>query len=251
MLKLQGFSYDYGGQPVLSDVNLKIPSGKVIAVVGQNGSGKSTLAEVLSGLKLDFSGEIWLDELKLTQRTPISDIRQKTSLVLQNPDNQIIFQKVYDDLAFVLDNLKVDSSRHDKIIRSALKTVGMLDFIQANPHELSGGQKQRIVIASAILTRPKYLILDEATSMLDSAGKRAVYNILQDFKNSGITTLLMTNWLDEIAIADEVLILDQQKIFSYSRANLLADLSLFKKHGLEVPLMLKLLNSPEGKQFLC
>lgn len=251
MIKLRNFSYNYDQRSVLRDVDLDIPSGKIIAVVGRNGSGKSTLAEVLSGLRLDFTGEVWLDDLKLTRHTPILEIHRKASLVLQNPDNQILFQKVYDDLAFVLDNLKIPTEGQDELIHKALNAVDMLDFMQTNPHELSGGQKQRVVIASAILTQPKYLILDEATSMLDSGGKRAIYNLLQKFKKAKVTTLLMTNWLDEIAIADEVLILDQQKVFVYSQAELLADLSLFEKHGLEVPLMLKLLGSPEGKKFLC
>lgn len=251
MIKLRNFSYNYDQRSVLCDVDLDIPSGKIVAVVGRNGSGKSTLAEVLSGLRLDFTGEVWLDDLKLTRHTPILEIHRKASLVLQNPDNQILFQKVYDDLAFVLDNLKIPTGEQDELIRKALNAVDMLDFMQANPHELSGGQKQRIVVASAILTQPKYLILDEATAMLDSGGKRAIYNLLQKFKKAKVTVLLMTNWLDEIAIADEVLILDQQKVFVYSRAELLADLSLFEKHGLEIPLMLKLLGSPEGKKFLC
>lgn len=251
MIKLRNFGYNYDRRSVLSEINLEIPSGEIIAVIGQNGSGKSTLAQILAGLKRDFSGEVWLGDLKLGRRTPMREIRQTASLVLQNPDNQIIFQKVYDDLAFVLDNLQIEPAQHKAMIKAALSAVDMLDFINANPHELSGGQKQRVVIASAIVTQPKYLILDETTSMLDPSGKRAIYNILQDFKKQGITTLLMTNWLDEIAIADSVLILDDQKIYPYSRAELLKDLPLLKMHHLEIPLMLKLLSSPAGKPFLC
>lgn len=251
MIKLKNFSYNYDQRSVFRDVDLEIPSGKIIAVVGCNGSGKSTLAQVLSGLNLDFSGEVWLDGLKLRRQTAIRQIRQKVSLVLQNPDNQIIFQKVFDDLAFVLNNLQIETDKQESMIKTALAAVDMLDYIQANPHELSGGQKQRVVIASAIVTQPKYLILDEATSMLDPSGKRAIYNILQKFKKQGITTLLMTNWLDEIAIADSVLILDDRKIYPYSRAELLKDPSILEKHHLETPLMLKLLSSPAGKQFLC
>ena len=251
MIRLKNFSCKYGKTPVLEDVNLEISDGKIIAVIGKNGSGKSTLAQVLSGLNLDFSGEVWLDDLKLKRHTPMCEIRHKVSLVLQNPDNQIIFQKVADDLAFVLDNLDIEETQQEKLIKAALKSVGMEDFIQVNPHELSGGQKQRIVIASAIVTQPKYLILDEATSMLDPSGKRAIYNILQDFRKQGITTLFMTNWLDEIAIADEILILDERQVFMYSRDELLKDLTLFERHGLEVPLTLRLLTSKEGKKFLC
>ena len=251
MIKLKNFSCKYGKTPVLEKLNLEIPSGKIIAVIGKNGSGKSTLAEVLSGLKLDFSGEVWLDDLPLKRRTPMREIRQKVSLVLQNPDNQLIFQTVADDLTFVLDNLSIEKSQQEKLIRSALKSVGMTEYLQANPHALSGGQKQRIVIASAIITQPKYLILDEATSMLDPSGKRAIYNILQDFKKQGITTLFMTNWLDEIMIADEVIILDERKVFTYNRDQLLKDLTIFERHGLEIPLTLKLLTSETGKKFLC
>lgn len=251
MIKLKNFSCKYGKTPVLENIDLEIPDGKIIAVIGKNGSGKSTLAQVLSGLKLDFSGEVWLDDLKLKRHTPMREIRQKVSLVLQNPDNQIIFQKVSDDLAFVLDNFGIETSEQAKLIANALAAVGMADYLQANPHELSGGQKQRIVIASAIITSPKYLILDEATSMLDPSGKRAIYNVLQEFRKQGITTLFMTNWLDEIIIADEILVLDERKIFRYGRDELLKDLTIFERHGLEVPLTLKLLTSKEGKKFLC
>lgn len=247
MIKLKGFSCQYGKIPVLEDLNLEIPDGKIIAIIGNNGSGKSTLAQVLSGLKLDFSGEVWLDDLKLKRRTSMREIRQKVSLVLQNPDNQIIFQKVSDDLVFVLDNLGVEKTRQEKLIQTALESVGMADFLQANPHELSGGQKQRIVIASAIITQPKYLILDEATSMLDPSGKRAIYNILQDFKKQEITTLFVTNWLEEIMIADEVMILDKRKAFLYERDELLKDLTIFTHHNLEIPLALKLLADKEEK----
>lgn len=251
MIKLKNFSCKYNQTSVFENLNLEIPSGRIIAVIGKNGSGKSTLAEVLSGLKLDFTGEIWLDDLRLKRHTSMRAIRQKVSLVLQNPDNQIIFQKVHDDLAFVLDNLGIEKTRQEKLIQSALASVDMTDYLQTNPHELSGGQKQRIVIASAIITQPKYLILDEATAMLDPSGKRAIYNILQDFKKQGITTLFMTNWLDEIMIADEVLILDERKAFTYTRDQLLKDLTIFARHGLEVPLTLKLLASKDGEKFLC
>lgn len=251
MIKLKNFSYKYGKQVILKNISLDIPEGKIIAIIGKNGSGKSTLAQVLSGLRLDFSGEVWLDDLKLKRRTPMREIRQKVSLVLQNPDNQIIFQKVADDLNFILDNLGIETSAREKLIKDSLQAVDMADYLEANPHELSGGQKQRLVIASAIITQPKYLILDEATSMLDPAGKRAIYNILQDFRRQGITTLFTTNWLDEIMVADEVFILDEKKIFSYHRDRLLKDLSIFERHGLEVPLTFKLLTSEEGRKILC
>lgn len=251
MINLKDFGYKYGKTPVLEHVDLELPPGEIVAVVGRNGSGKSTLAEILSGLKLDFSGEVWLDDLKLKRHTPMRQIREKVSLVLQNPDNQIIFQKVSDDLAFVLDNLGIEAPRQGKMIKTALEAVDMADYTESNPHELSGGQKQRIVIASAIITHPKYLVLDEATSMLDPSGKRAIYNILQDFKKQGITTIFMTNWLDEILIADRILVLDERKIFSYRRDELLKDLPILERHGLEIPLALKLLADKDGKKFLC
>lgn len=240
MIKLQNLSCGYPGHQVLDRVNLEIPSGQIIAVIGQNGSGKSTLAQILSGLKNDFRGNIFLDELKLTRRLSVREIRQKVGIVLQNPEHQILFNQVNDDLAFILNNLKIPRAEHSQLISSALARVGMLDFLKADSRQLSGGQKQRLVIASAILANPEYLIFDEATSMLDLSAKRSIYQILQDFKTQNITSLLMTNWLDEIVLADQVLILDSCKIYMYSCAEVFNYPEILVQHGLDTPPLLQL-----------
>lgn len=235
MIKLENFSCGYQKRLVLDRINLEIPGGQIVGVVGRNGSGKSTLAQVLSGLKLDFKGKVWLDDLQLKRRTSLRQLRQKVGLVLQNPDNQILFSRVDDDIVFALENLHVPASEQPEIIHWALEQVDATELEKANPRQLSGGQKQRIVIASALAMRPEYLVLDEATSALDPIGKRSVWQVLEKLKAQGIGILFMTNWLDELTHADQILILDQQQIFSYTKAELIKHPEIFVQHGLETP----------------
>lgn len=235
MLKLINFSCGYHGHKVLKNINLEIPSHQVIAIIGNNGSGKSTLMQALAGLKSDFLGQIWLDDLLIQKTTPLYKIRQKASLVLQNPDHQIIFNEVYDDLAFILQNLQIPPNQHDRLIFSALETVGMEKFIHANTRQLSGGQKQKIIIASALLGKPAYLLLDEATSMLDFASREFVYKIIQKLKEQGITICFTTNWLEEIIHADQVIIIEQEQLYLYAKTYLIAHPSILRRHHLRLP----------------
>ncbi len=255
MIKLKQFSCGYPKHQVLVDTNLEIAPGRITVVIGQNGSGKSTLAQVLAGLKLDFRGEVWLDDLALKRSTPVRELRQKVGLVLQNPDHQILFGKVEDEINFTLQNLKLpeitglSKNRREReqiiederrrIIKSVLEQVGLLQKIDANPRELSGGQKQRLAIASVLASQPEYIILDEATSMLDLPGRRAVYRILTKLKRQGIGVIMMTNLLDEILLADQVLILDDGKMITSTPVEIIQEPDLLVEHGLEVPILLQ------------
>lgn len=255
MIRLQDFGYRYRQQQVLARVNLGIAPGQITLVIGQNGSGKSTLASVLAGLKTNFQGKVWLDDLRLRHSTPMADLRQKVGLVLQNPDHQILLSSVHDDMEFALQNLHIpaeDGSIGSKtqrreavraarleIMRAALRQVGLEDKLDANPRELSGGQKQRLAIAEALALKPAYLILDEATSMLDLPARRAVYTTVQELRHQGIGIIMMTNQLDEILLADAVIILDQGKVFQYTPAEIIRQNTILEKHGLEVPLLLR------------
>ena len=253
MIKLEQFSCGYSGRPVLAQADLGIASGETTVVIGQNGSGKTTLAQVLAGLKLDFQGKVWLDDLELKYSTSVRELRQKAGLVLQNP--KILFGKVEDEIGFALRNLnlpeiadlpkrrrereqKIQAERH-KIIQQVLAQVGLSDKLDANPRELSGGQKQRLAIASALALQPEYLILDEATSMLDLPSRRAVYRILEELKKQGIGIVMMTNLLDEILLADRVLILDDGKMIISTPAEIIRDSKFLTQHGLEVPMLLQ------------
>lgn len=255
MIRLKDFGYRYRQQPVFSQVNLEIAPGEITLVVGRNGSGKSTLASVLAGLKTNFQGEVWLDDLRLRRRTPVLSLRQKVGMVLQNPDHQILLSSVCDDIEFALQNLQIpaeDMSIRSKaerreairqarleIIRTALQKVGLEDKLEANPRELSGGQKQRLAIAEALALEPAYLVLDEATSMLDLPARRTVYTTVQELRHQGIGVIMMTNQLDEILLADTVVILDAGKAHQYTPAELIRHQEILEKHGLEVPLLLR------------
>lgn len=260
MIRLENFSCGYPGRLVLREVNLEFPAGKHLVVIGENGSGKSTLAQTIAGLKNDFKGKIYIDDLELKRSTPPRKLRRKVGLVLQNPDHQILFNKVEDELYFTLQNLNLpegaDSpvrlSRRNKreheqilrdkrqeIIREALSKVDLAKKQTANSYELSGGEKQRLALASALMLEPKYLILDEATSMLDLPNRRSVYRILERLKKRGVGIMMMTNSLDEILLADQVLILDGYHIYQHTPAELIQDNSILTRHGLATPLLLK------------
>lgn len=255
MIKLKHFSCGYSRRPVLAVTDLEIAPGKITVVIGQNGSGKSTLAQVLAGLKTDFRGEIWLDDLALKRSTPVRTLRQKIGLVLQNPDHQILFGKVEAEIGFALQNLQLPEIanlpknrrareqiiqvQRQKIMQAALCQVGLEDKLNANPRELSGGQKQRLALASVLALQPKYLVLDEATSMLDLPSRRAVYRILENLKAQGAGVIMMTNLLDELLLADTVLILDDGKVIKSTPVEIIQNLTLLSAHGLEIPLLLQ------------
>lgn len=259
MIKLEQFSCGYPGHQVLESVDLQIDSGTITVVIGQNGSGKSTLAQVLAGIKTDFSGKVWLDDLRLKRSTPIRALRQKLGMVLQNPDHQILFDRVETEISFALQNLNLPAlpdlpkkhrereamlkTERREIIQATLVQVGLGDKIDANPRELSGGQKQRLALASVLALRPKYLVLDEATSLLDLPSRRAIYQVLQRLKRQGIGILMMTNLLDEILLADKVLLLDNGQIYQYNPAEIIDQPELLVKHGLEIPLLLQVAQS--------
>ena len=255
MIKLEQFSCGYDGRRILGPLDLEISGGSITVVIGQNGSGKSTLAEVLAGLKTDFSGKVWLDDLRLKRSTPIRALRQKLGMVLQNPDHQILIDRAETEISFALQNLNLPTlpdlpkNRHEReailkakrreIVRSALAQVGLANKIDINPRELSGGQRQRLVLASVLALQPKYLVLDEATSMLDLPSRQAIYGVLQKLKQQGVGILLMTNLLDEILLADKVLILAKGQIYQYMPAEIIKQPRLLTKYNLATPLLLQ------------
>lgn len=252
MIKIKNLSVKFA-EPVLEEVSLEIPAGRIVALIGKNGSGKSTLANVLVGLKADYSGEVWLDDLKLSRHTKTRDLRAKIGLVLQNPDHQLLFNSVREELLFVLQNLQgrsVKPSRRsanlaanedfEQRIITTLEAVGMADFIDRDPQTLSGGQRQRIAIATMLVAEPDYLILDEVTSQLDQEGKLAIYRVMRQLKKQGVGILMITNNLDELIHADEALVIHEQKIAKLSHTELVHQPKILEQYGLEVPLTLRL-----------
>ena len=162
-------------------------------------------------------------------------------MVFQNPSNQILFTKVYDDINFILENMNVLKEKRDKIIKNCLEKVNMLDYINFNPYNLSGGQKQRVAIASQLSLNPDYLIFDESTSMLDINGKNDMYSLIKKLKKE-IGIVCITNNMDELVNADEVIIIDNKSAFKYDINDILNDTNILKEHNLDIPFMFKIAN---------
>lgn len=213
MITVKNLNYKYKtGEFALSDINLEIKNNEFVTIIGKNGSGKSTFSKLISGLVKFKNGEIKIDNLDLSDKKQALEIRKNIAIVFQNPENQIIFDKVYDDIAFGLKNLGFYKEEIENRIDEALKQVNMLDFKYSYTTELSLGQKQRIAIASALAIKPKILILDEPTTMLDPGSKKQIYEILKSLKQSGITIIYITNFIDEILLCDRTIIFENGKL---------------------------------------
>lgn len=238
MIKLQNITFKYD-KVILDNINLCIDKFKVTFIIGTNGSGKSTLANIISGLLFSQNGKIYLDDIELNKKTNNKLIRKKIGMVFQNPSNQIIFSKVYDDIKFTLENMKISKDIIPNRIKDSLKEVSMLDFIDVNPYNLSGGQKQRIAIASQLSLKPDYLIFDEATSMLDINGKKDIYVLLKSLKKD-MGIIFITNNMEELIYADDIVIIDNKKVYKYTISDIINDNSILTKHKLDIPFIFKI-----------
>ena len=209
------FEYDKDGTEktrAIDDVSFTIEKGSFTAIIGQNGSGKSTLARNLNGLLVPTSGRILVDGMDTADDRRIWDIRSRVAMVFQNPDNQIVSSIVEDDVAFGPENLGVDPAEIRRRVDDALKRVDMYHLRNKAPHQLSGGQKQRIAIAGAVAMRPECIVFDEPTAMLDPKGRREVLEIVRELNSQGITTILITHFMEEAAQADEIIVMDRGQV---------------------------------------
>ena len=214
ILRVENVSYAYeeGAGMAVQDVNLAFRPGEMTAVLGHNGSGKSTLAKLLNGLYTPTVGKVTVCGMDTALDEHTWQIRQSAGLVFQNPDNQLVASIVRDDVAFGLENIGVPSAEMPGRIEDALRDVGMLDFIDRAPHMLSGGQKQRIAIAGILAMRPRALILDEATAMLDPKGRGEVFSVVERLnREQGITVIWITHFMEEAARCRRVIVMDQGK----------------------------------------
>lgn len=209
------FEYDKDGTEktrAIDDVSFTIEKGSFTAIIGQNGSGKSTLARNLNGLLVPTSGRILVDGMDTADDSRIWEIRSRVAMVFQNPDNQIVSSIVEDDVAFGPENLGVDPAEIRRRVDDALKRVDMYHLRNKAPHQLSGGQKQRIAIAGAVAMRPECIVFDEPTAMLDPKGRREVLEIVRELNSQGITTILITHFMEEAAQADEIIVMDRGQV---------------------------------------
>ncbi len=210
------FSYttEEGVAPIILDgVNLNIETGSFVAVLGHNGSGKSTLAKHLNAILLPSGGKVYVDGIDTVDEERLIDIRRTVGMVFQNPDNQIVANVVEEDVAFAPENLGYPSAEIRERVDLALKLVGMSEFATHAPHLLSGGQKQRIAIAGVIAMRPRCLVLDEPTAMLDPVGRSEVMATIKDLnRRAGVTVVLITHHMDEAAQADRLVVMSKGRI---------------------------------------
>ncbi|MDR2889577.1 MAG: energy-coupling factor transporter ATPase [Lachnospiraceae bacterium] len=197
----------------VDNVELAIEPGEFIAILGHNGSGKSTLAKHMNAILYPTEGVVWVDGKETTDEEYLWEIRQKAGMVFQNPDNQIIGQVVEEDVGFGPENIGVPTKEIWQRVEESLKTVGMYEYRKKSPNRLSGGQKQRISIAGVLAMRPKCIILDEPTAMLDPTGRKEVIGAVTGLNRSeGITVVLITHYMEEIINADRVFVMDRGAI---------------------------------------
>ncbi|NLY52920.1 MAG: energy-coupling factor transporter ATPase [Firmicutes bacterium] len=248
-------SFSYTGEPgakeetALDQVSLTIEAGEFVAIVGHNGSGKSTLAKHLNGLLLPTGGDVWVAGMNTKDEHHRWDIRQIVGMVFQNPDNQIVAATVEEDVAFGPENLGLPTELIRSRVDEALAVVGMSEYAEAPPHSLSGGQKQRVAIAGVIAMRPRCLVLDEPTAMLDPVGRREVMETISRLnEEEGITVVLITHFMDEAVKAHRVLVMDEGRIVREGQpAAVFQEIDLLRELRLDVPPVIELASRLRAK----
>jgi len=235
--------------PALSDVSFVIKEGEYVSVLGHNGSGKSTLAKLINLILTPTEGKIYVDGVDVTAEDFSDDdvfsVRQKVGMVFQNPDNQLVATVVEEDVAFGPENLGLPREEIRRRVKESLSLVGMTEYARHAPHKLSGGQKQRVAIAGIIAMRPKIIIFDESTAMLDPLGRREVMNIMERLnREEKITVLNITHYMDEAARADRVIVINDGKIaFDSTAKEVFSHVDKLHEMGLEAPQGRELIHS--------
>ena len=238
------FSYeteDENGNPktekVLENFDFSIEEGSFVAILGHNGSGKSTVAKLTNGILFADEGTVTVDSILARDDDTIYDIRKTVGMVFQNPDNQIVSSIVEEDVAFGVENIGIPSDECRKRVDEALKTVGMYEYRLRTPSKLSGGQKQRVAVAGIIAMKPKCIVLDEPTAMLDPSGRKEVIDTVMKLnREEGITIVLITHYMDEAVKADRVVVMDDGKIkLDGTPEQVFSDTNKIKSLSLEVP----------------
>lgn len=230
------YTYPNATQPVINDLSLSFEKGIWTAIIGHNGSGKSTIARLIDGLTLPQKGEIKVNGLPVIEKN-LSKIHQQVGIVFQNPDNQFVGATVADDVAFGLENRQLVFQEMQPRIEQVLAEVGMQEYADYEPSRLSGGQKQRVAIAGVLALKPRILILDEATSMLDPTGRQLILQLLTRLrKQERFTIISITHDPNEMELADRMILLDHGQVIKQGETkDVLKDSSLLRHHGVGVP----------------
>ena len=232
------YTTEEGAAPtVLDGLTLSIQPGEFVAVLGHNGSGKSTLAKHFNAILLPSGGKVYVDGMDTCDEDKLLDIRRQVGMVFQNPDNQIVASVVEEDVAFGPENLGVPSAEIRERVDRALKAVRMTEYARHAPHLLSGGQKQRVAIAGVLAMRPRCIVLDEPTAMLDPVGRKEVLDTIRYLnREQGITVVLITHHMDEAAQADRLIVMHDGHIVADDKPALVfQNVDGLRSLGLEVP----------------
>ena len=222
--------------PIFDDLSLTIEAGSFVAVLGHNGCGKSTLAKQCNAILLPAGGSVTVFGMDTAQGDLLFEIRRTVGMVFQNPDNQIVSNVVEEDVAFAPENLGIPPKEIRERVDEALRIVGMEDYREHAPHLLSGGQKQRVAIAGVIAMRPRCIVLDEPTAMLDPQGRRDVLDTIKRLNREGITIVLITHHMPEAAEAQRVIVMEEGRIAADGTPKeVFSQVELLRQVGLSVP----------------
>ena len=236
------FKYDEDGnvqetQRAVDNVNIDIPEGSFVAVLGHNGSGKSTFAKHINALLLPTEGTVWIDGMDTLKEPELWKIRQKAGMVFQNPDNQIIGPVVAEDVGFGPENMGIPTDDIWKRVDESLAKTGMTAYRHHSPNKLSGGQKQRVAIAGVMAMRPKCIVLDEPTAMLDPNGRKEVLEAVRQLnREEKVTVVLITHYMEEVIHADHVYVMDEgHVVMEGTPREIFSQVETLKKYRLDVP----------------
>ncbi|NLC11525.1 MAG: energy-coupling factor transporter ATPase [Firmicutes bacterium] len=246
-ITIQDVSYSYRREagekiPALKGVNLTVEQGEYLAIIGPNGSGKSTLARHINALLIPDSGNVWVNGLNTKEEDALWEIRRLVGMVFQNPDNQIVATTVEEDVAFGLENLGLPAKIIRQRVKEALELVGLHPYTRHAPHFLSGGQKQRLAIAGTMVMKPRYLVLDEPTAMLDPQGREEVLQTIRRMnQEEKVTIIYITHFMEEALQADRICIMQDGAIYAVGRVEEIFEGELdLTKLGLTYPPVVEL-----------
>ena len=222
---------------VLKGINLNIENGEFVAVLGHNGSGKSTLAKCINAINLPESGAVYVNGMDTLDENNLLPIREKVGMVFQNPDNQIVGTLVDEEVGFGPENIGVPTEEIWERVEKSLKAVGMYAFRNQSPNKLSGGQKQRVAIAGIVAMKPKCIVLDEPTAMLDPLGRKDVLNVLHELnRQENVTVILITHYMEEVIDIDKLYVMDDGKlVMSGTPREIFSQVEKLKELRLDVP----------------
>ena len=246
IVSVEDISFEYitedSNFKAIDNLSLNVKQGEFVVVIGHNGSGKSTLSKNLNAILMPTNGDIYINGLNTREEKYLWDIRQTAGMVFQNPDNQIVATIVEEDVAFGPENLGIDPMEIRKRVEESLKSVGMYEMRDRQPHLLSGGQKQRVAIAGIIAMKPKCIIFDEATAMLDPSGRKEVMKTIKRLnKEENISIMHITHFMEEAVDADRVIVMEKgRKVLEGTPKEVFSQVERLKNIGLDVPYMTEL-----------